>query len=195
MRVRSAALLSTEDGFLSMSDPAGGLFTRPPKETTLPPRRAAAANPPFLPRSKLRLMSAWIDRFLLAALVAVVVALAVTSAPSLAGVPLGGRLLLGHMLSSGALVIGLPIFAVVFLRHLAGSSRTSKTQHVGYLATVVTGLATIATVFLCMLPVPSTEQMHALMDVHGWFGFLMIPAVGLLLLGVSFTRSASHRRS
>lgn len=140
-------------------------------------------------------MALWIDRLLLVALVVVVVALAATSMPSLSGETLTGQALLGHMVSSGAFVIGLPVFALFFLRHLTGRSGVSRTQQAGYLITVLAGWVTIATVFTCMLPLPSTDQMHRLMEIHGWAGFAMLPAVGLLLLGVGFTRSASHRRS
>jgi hypothetical protein len=140
-------------------------------------------------------MSVWIDRILLFSLVAVVIALAVTSLPSLGGETLGGQALLAHMMSSGVLVFGLPIFAIVFLRHFSARSTTARRQLLGYLATVATGLLTIATVFLCMLPIPSTHQMHSLMEMHGWAGFAMIPSVLLLLWGVWVTRSASHPRS
>jgi hypothetical protein len=140
-------------------------------------------------------MSVWIDRILLVALVLVVVALAVTSIPSLGGETLGGQALLAHMMASGFLVIGLPIFAIVFLRHFSANKSTSSLQNLGYLATVATGWLAILTVFLCMLPIPSTHQMHSLMSAHGWAGFAMIPAIIVLLLGLRSTRSASHPRS
>lgn len=140
-------------------------------------------------------MSAWIDRFLLFALLVVVAALAVTSVPSLRGQTLGGGVLLAHMMASGVLVIGLPVFALAFLRYFSPQRPTSGVQHLGYLATVATGLMTIVTVFLCMLPIPSTHQMHELMSIHGWAGFAMIPAIAVLLVGLRLTRSASHPRS
>lgn len=140
-------------------------------------------------------MSVWIDRILLAALVIVVVALTLTSLPSWGGATLDGQALLAHMMASGFLVFGLPIFAIAFLRYFSGQHRTSAIQHVGYLATVAAGLVTIVTVFLCMLPIPSTHEMHSLMSLHGWAGFVMIPAIVVLLLGVRATRSASRPRS
>lgn len=140
-------------------------------------------------------MSVWIDRSLLAALLVVVAGLAVTASGTLVGEPLGGETLLAHMMFSGVLVVGLPVFAVVFLRHLTKTTGSSSLQACGYLATVAAGMATIATVFCCMLPIPSTDQMHALMAFHGWFGFAMIPAVGVLLIGTRLTRSTSRHRS
>lgn len=140
-------------------------------------------------------MSVWIDRILVFALIVVVVALAVTSVPALRGETLGGQALMGHMMSSGLLVFGLPIFALVFLRHLSASRSTSIWQKLGYLAVITTGLLTILTVFLCMLPIPSTREMHTLMSVHRWAGLAMIPTIALLVIGMLATRSASHRHS
>lgn len=140
-------------------------------------------------------MSRWIDRLLLIALCLVVTVLTVTALPSLSGATLGGGWLLVHMMASGALVIGMPLFALAFLRHFFGGTSLAPSQQLGYLTTLATGLLTIATVFLCMLPIPSTNQMHELMKVHGWAGFAMVPAVLLLLAGVKATRSASHLHS
>lgn len=140
-------------------------------------------------------MSLWIDRLLLFALVLVVGILTVTALPALFGGALGGKMLLAHMMASGALVVGLPVLALAFLRHFWGSTPIARSQQWGYLACVATGLLTIATVFLCMLPIPSTDQMHELILVHGWAGFAMVPATLLLVVGVKATRSASHPRS
>lgn len=139
-------------------------------------------------------MAVWIDRILLATLVIVVAILTLTSLGSLSGDPLGGNTLLAHMVTSGVLVVGLPVFAIAFLRHMA-KPETSVTQGIGVLLTIAAGLISIVTVFLCMLPLPSTAQMHTLIVVHGWAGFAMIPAVALLLIGVVATRSASRPRS
>ena len=140
-------------------------------------------------------MSVWIDRILIVALVIVVGVLAATSLPSLSGATLGGGALMTHMMASGVLVIGLPIFALTFLRYFAPRRSTSGIQHIGYVATIACGLLTIATVFVCMMPIPSTGQMHDLMSLHGWSGFAMIPAIAVLLIGLRLTRSASHPRS
>ena len=140
-------------------------------------------------------MFVWIDRLLLLALVLVVAVLTVTSLPSLGGETLGGQMLLAHMMASGVLVMGLPVFALFFLRYFVAKRATSGFQNLGYLATLATGLVTIVTVFLCMMPIPSTHQMHSLMSIHAWAGFAMIPAIVLLLIGARATRSASHPRS
>lgn len=140
-------------------------------------------------------MLLWIDRLLIAALVIVVAILAATSMSAIGGNTLGGQTLLAHMMASGVLVIGLPIFALFFLRYFSGRDRISVLQSLGYFVTVGMGLVTIATVFLCMLPIPSTHQMHSLMSIHGWAGFAMIPAIAVMLIGLRITRSASHPRS
>ena len=141
------------------------------------------------------MMTVWIDRILLLALVLVVAALTLTSLPWWSGQTLGGSVLMSHMMASGILVFGLPVFGLFFLRYFSGKPRAAGLQQAGYLATLATGLVTIITVFLCMLPIPPTEQMHLLMSIHGWAGIAMIPAVAVLLLGVRATRSASHHRS
>lgn len=151
--------------------------------------------PVFFSFSKQTPMSVWIDRILLIALVVVVAALTVTSLPALGGQTLQGPTLLAHMMLSGALVIGLPIFAIVFLRHFVAKEPQSRLQSLGYLVTIATGLVTIAAIFVCMLPIPSTDQMHSLMSVHLWAGFAMTPAIIALLLGIQATRSTSRPRS
>ena len=140
-------------------------------------------------------MSVWIDRLLLVALLAAILALVVTSLPSLSGETLDGTMLLAHMMASGTLIFGLPILAIVFLRHFSARRPTSAVQSLGYWLTIVAGIITIATVFLCMLPVPSTEQMHELMSIHAWAGYAMIPAAAILIVGTRITRSASRPRS
>ncbi|QEF97681.1 hypothetical protein Mal15_17230 [Stieleria maiorica] len=141
-------------------------------------------------------MLVWIDRILLLALVMVVAVLVFTSWPAaMDEQTLDGQALLVHMMASGVLVMGLPVFALFFLRYLPAKRTTSWLQILGYIATLAAGLVTIVTVFLCMLPVASTHQMHSLMSVHGWAGFMMIPAIVLLLIGTRATRSASHPHS
>ncbi len=140
-------------------------------------------------------MSIWLDRILIVALVSVVAVLSATAVPSLGGGTLGGQALLAHMMASGVLVFGLPIFALAFLRYFAGKVPTAATQKLGYLATVISGLIAIVTVFACMLPIPSTHEMHQLMSIHGWAGFAMIPSIAVMLIGLRATRSASHPRS
>ncbi|MEM6473463.1 MAG: hypothetical protein AAF802_28145 [Planctomycetota bacterium] len=139
-------------------------------------------------------MSVWIDRFLLLSLLVIVVILTITSVSALGGEPLGGNELLAHMMASGVLVVGLPVFAIAAIRHLPKKD-TSTTQGIGVLLTITTGLLSIVTVFLCMLPIASTDQMHTLIKAHRWAGLSMIPSVAILMLGMTFTRSASRPRS
>ncbi|MEM0925308.1 MAG: hypothetical protein AAGJ83_04660 [Planctomycetota bacterium] len=139
-------------------------------------------------------MALWIDRFVLVALIVVIVVLTVTSVSAFGGEPLAGDQLLGHMMASGVLVVGLPVFAIAFLRHFP-KPESSWTLRVGVMLTIATGLGSMATVFLCMLPIPSTDEMHLLIGVHRWVGLGMIPAAGLVIVGVSLKRSASRPRS
>ncbi|OYP33795.1 hypothetical protein [Rhodopirellula sp. MGV] len=140
-------------------------------------------------------MAIWIDRFLIACLILVVAVLTVTSVPALGGQTLGGSMLLTHMMASGMLVFGLPLFAFVMVRYLSPRHSTSWLYVLGYLLIVVAGLGTIASVFYCMLPIPSTDQMHELMQVHKWAGLAMTPAIVLFLIGMRLTRSASRPHS
>ncbi|MCC9603068.1 hypothetical protein LOC67_21170 [Stieleria sp. JC731] len=140
-------------------------------------------------------MAVWIDRFLIACLIIVVGVLTITSLPALGGQTLGGQMLMAHMMASGALVFGLPVFAFAMLRYLTPRYQTSWTHVIGYLSTLVAGLLTIASVFYCMLPIPSTSQMHEMMHVHKLAGLAMTPAILVMLVGFYFTRSASHRHS
>ncbi|MEL6108834.1 MAG: hypothetical protein AAFU85_22730 [Planctomycetota bacterium] len=127
-------------------------------------------------------MLRWIHRILMIALLLAVGALAATAVPALGGGDLSGPFLLAHMFASGVLVIGLPVFALIFLLHLV--SPRSRTLYWSYVGILASGVATIATVFLCMLPIPSTEQMHELITIHGWAGFAMVPAVIVFAIGL-----------
>lgn len=117
-------------------------------------------------------------------LILVVAVLTATAIPSLAGEHLHGNRLLVHMMASGGLVIGLPILSLVLLgRMLSPGPDTSLGFRLGWLASVATGLVTMASVFACMLPIASTETMHQLVSVHGYAGFAMVPATVLLAAG------------
>ena len=133
-------------------------------------------------------MLRWIYRALVAALLVAVGALTVTALPALGGGDLSGSFLLAHMFASGVLVIGLPVFAIVFLWHVL--SLRSRTVYWSYAGILASGVATIATVFLCMLPIPSTGQMHELITVHGWAGFAMVPVSILFALGLRSAKTA-----
>ncbi|QDT12453.1 hypothetical protein K239x_44630 [Planctomycetes bacterium K23_9] len=142
-------------------------------------------------------MMIWIDRILLLAIVVIVAVLTATALPVLAGHHLGGTMLLLHMMASGALVFALPAAAIVWLSRNINSATSDFIQRCGFWALIVTGFATIATVFFCMLPYPSTQTMHQLINWHGWSGFAMVPATVLLAIGslrwrrIQATRSAT----
>ena len=138
-------------------------------------------------------MKIWIDRLTLAVMVALVVWLSVTAIPSLTSDHLGGTLLLQHMVASGGLVVLLPIFALLGLRRMIDPARSGALQRLGYWALVVTGLLTIATMFICMLPIASTEVMHHLIQWHGYAGFAMVAALLVFSLGVARLRMQSKR--
>mgnify|MGYP003662959601 CR=1 FL=1 len=125
----------------------------------------------------------------------VVLLLTATAVPSLQGQPLGGIALLVHMMASGVLVFALPIYGIVFLWRHIDVRVASAMQRTGFWLVLVTGLATTATVFACMLPIASTETMHELIRWHGYAGFAMVPAVALLVWGVSRSRRIKSIRS
>ena len=130
----------------------------------------------------------------LAAICLIVVVLTVTALPSIQGETLGGIILMLHMMASGALVFALPVYAMLYVwRHLDRSAATA-TQRLGFWCVLVTGLIATATMFACMMPIASTETMHHLVQWHGYAGFAMVPAVVLLLWGVSRTRSLKAER-
>lgn len=142
-------------------------------------------------------MRIWIDRLLLIAIIVIVAVLTATALPVLAGHHLGGTMLLLHMMASGALVFALPIAALFWLPRYLTRYASDALQRWGFWLLIATGFVTIATVFACMLPYPSTPVMHQLINWHGWAGFAMVPAVLLLLVGslrwrrIQLTRSAT----
>ncbi len=127
-------------------------------------------------------MKGWIERSLWIALASIVAVLTVTALPVLGGGHLGGNWLLAHMAASGALVFGLPLFAIDGLwRQLQGQT-TNSLQRWGFWAVVLSGLITIATVFICMLPLPSTSAMETLIYSHRYAGWAMtLATIGLLV--------------
>lgn len=140
-------------------------------------------------------MTLWIDRIMMVVLVAIIFVLTATAFPVLAGGHLGGLMLLLHMMASGALVIVLPLFSLYFLSRSISRLKSGGLQRLGFWSLLVAGLVTIATVFLCMLPVPSTETMHQLIAVHSYAGFAMVPAVAVFVLGASRWRRIQSTRS
>jgi hypothetical protein len=134
-----------------------------------------------------------LERMFAIVLIVLVTVLTVTAVPSWGGHPIEGFWLLLHMAASGAMVFVLPIYAVLGL--IGWSNRTTqgvrttpgvtppKLSVIGFWGVVAFGLATIATVFVCMLPIPSTDQMHQLVAWHGWAGYAMAIAGIVLIVG------------
>lgn len=119
--------------------------------------------------------------------IGLVAALTVTAAPTWSGDSISGKPLLFHMAAGGALVVVLPIYALV---GAANNSRKSaavteigqRLHSVSFWSLLALGWVTIGTVFVCMLPIPSTDQMHQLILWHAVAGYGMtIAAIGLLV--------------
>lgn len=119
--------------------------------------------------------------------IGLVAALTVTAAPTWSGDSIGGTLLLFHMAAGGALVVALPVYALVGAA--TGSPKTAavtesgqRLRSVSFWCLLALGWVTIGTVFVCMLPIPSTDQMHQLILWHAVAGYGMtIAAIGLLV--------------
>jgi flagellar biogenesis protein FliO len=107
----------------------------------------------------------------------------------------GGARRLFHMYASGALVFVLPLFALYWLFRCLNSAASGGVQRLGFWLLIITGTLTIATVFVCMLPVPSTEQMEQLIELHGYAGFAMVPALLLVVIGEYLYRRIQATRS
>lgn len=129
-------------------------------------------------------MKRWIDRILLIALAVVVAILAGTAVPVLGGGHLGGNWLFAHMAASGALVFLLPVIAIAGLWRYLDDEAVGSWQRWGFWAVVLSGFLTIATVFVCMLPLPSTSEMETLIFWHSYAGWAMVLATIALLLGI-----------
>lgn len=136
-------------------------------------------------------MITWIDRLLITALLVIVAILTITSLPVLAGGHLGGKWLLAHMMASGAMVFALPAFGIAGLIRMLKKTQVPAPRKIGYWCLLVTGFFTIATVFFCMLPIPSTDQMHGLIFWHGLAGFAMAAAAVVFLIGLVPSKAKS----
>lgn len=133
------------------------------------------------------MMKRWIDRILVFVAALSLAVLTATVVPWMTGDHLEGPTLLLHMAASGGLVVSLPLLAVSLVwRHLRGGS-TGAIQRLAFWVLMIAGTLTIASVFLCMLPLPSTQQMHALMRVHSYTGFAMLPAMLLWIAAATGT--------
>jgi hypothetical protein len=140
-------------------------------------------------------MRIWISRILLIVLAVIIAALAATALPALSEGHFGGVPLLLHTMAGGALVFALPLFALVYLPRSISRLKSSGIERFGFWSLIVTGLLTILTVFLCMLPIPGTEQMQTLIEIHTYAGFAMVPAVALVVVGASRWRRIQSTRS
>ncbi|TWU27073.1 hypothetical protein Pla52o_09320 [Novipirellula galeiformis] len=121
--------------------------------------------------------------------------LAVTALPSLTGGHLSGKALIVHMMASGGVVTALPILGILMIGQAIGTQQSNTLLQLGFWLTLVTGLLSIASVFMCMLPMASTLTMHTLVEIHGYTGFAMVPAVTLLTLGMIRCRRMHSIRS
>jgi membrane protease YdiL (CAAX protease family) len=141
-------------------------------------------------------MQVWIDRIFLLAITVFVAVLAATSLPVVLGEGhLDGLKLLLHMMASGGLVVVLPLYALHNLTRATNRKRSGGLQRLGFWLLMLAGLVSIGTMFLCMLPLASTEQMHQLVELHRYAGFAAVAAVVLLLIGTSRWRRIQATRS
>lgn len=118
-------------------------------------------------------MMVLIRRLTLAALMIAIAVLAGTSLPTWWGDHLGGYRLLIHMMASGVVVLGLPIYAVLRWTDWRSPPTPSRASVISFWALVVSGFLTIASMYACMLPSTSTPWMITLIDFHGWIGSTM----------------------
>jgi hypothetical protein len=125
----------------------------------------------------------WIDRLLLLAVVVILLVSVAGLIPWLTGSHLEGWTLMLHMGTGGALVSLLPLFALSCQWRMVGDAGSNLAERIGFWGLILTGLLTIVTVFLCMLPLMSTEQMRQSMVIHTYAGFAMVPALAVLLIG------------
>jgi hypothetical protein len=140
-------------------------------------------------------MHYWIMRMLVIVITVAVGILALTALPFWVDEHMEGQRLKNHMLASGALVVGLPLLAIFGMPGASRQAASVAVHQLGYWLLILTGLVTMTTMFLCMLQVPSTEQMHQLIEVHGYAGFATVPAVVLLIVGMVRSRRIQATRS
>ncbi len=140
-------------------------------------------------------MKIWIDRLLILAVLVLVLVLLGSTVPWMISGHLQGSTLLLHMFASGALVIVLPLLTISYMWQNISRFKSGGLQRLGFWLLVMTGLTTIATVFICMFPIASTPQMHQLMRIHGYAGFAMVPALALLVVGALRWRRIEATRS
>jgi cytochrome bd-type quinol oxidase subunit 2 len=123
-----------------------------------------------------------IERLVIAATIAVIGVLTVTALPSLRGGDLHGRWLLVHMMASGALVFLLPVFGFLGLARLVRTKAWTRIRAAAFWLALLCGFLTIGTMFVGMMPIASTEQMHSLITGHGIIGYGLSVSIVLFLM-------------
>lgn len=110
-------------------------------------------------------------------LVIAVIISVVTSLPTWFGAHFGGYRLLAHMMASGVIVVTLPLYAILRWTDWLTSPASGRGEPIAFWTMMVFGFLTIATMFVCMMPIASTATMRELVDLHGWLGAVMAIAV------------------
>ncbi|MGB7323367.1 MAG: hypothetical protein WBD31_00745 [Rubripirellula sp.] len=124
----------------------------------------------------------------LIAIVVATIVLVVTALPTLVGGHLADTRLLTHMMASGVVVTLLPVYAIARLMPSSRGLLDSPVQRAALRCLLLSGLLTIATMFLCMLPIASTDTMKTLISLHGWAGYAL--AIATAWVGVAALRGA-----
>jgi heme/copper-type cytochrome/quinol oxidase subunit 1 len=119
--------------------------------------------------------------------------IAVLLASSLGGGPLHGNTLMFHMMVSGAMVFSLPVFALVWLPQMLDFEYRGLVLRAGFWLLLATGFVTIATMFVSMLPIAGTDDLHQLISIHGYAGFVCVAATALFAVGWIFSYKKSIR--
>ena len=123
---------------------------------------------------------------------------------------MGGWFLFVHMFGSGALVALLPLLAMTWAesnrfgrgKDSARSKKPSKARagasgdaprflwlsKLSFWIILASGLVTVMTMLLSMLPLFDTEGLHGLLDIHRYSGLLLVVATMFHLYGVFLRR-------
>ncbi|TWU55099.1 hypothetical protein [Rubripirellula reticaptiva] len=124
----------------------------------------------------------------LIAIVVATIVLVVTALPTLAGGHLADARLMVHMMASGVVVTLLPVYAIARLMPSSRGLLDSPVQRAALQCLLLFGLLTIATMFVCMLPIASTHTMETLVSLHGWAGYAL--AIATAWVGIAALRGA-----
>lgn len=117
------------------------------------------------------------------ALLPAIAVLVGTALPTWWGDHLGGNRLLVHMMASGVVVVMLPVYGFIRWSRWMGGHERHRGEPTVFWLMMASGFLTIATMLACMLPLASTDTMHALVQLHGWVGHgLALTALSMLLI-------------